>query len=285
MSRLTDAHIEQLDREGFLIIPDFITGDELKRLQEAQRRVLPTWEEVRDKPPQDQAGNSLLSCFPHEEMDPYQATMGEESIAFARKWLKTDAIHMRVGCLIARYPGHQGGGKGSDDSGLHIDNGNNSLLPMSEDLREFGQIGFWLHLEDVAANQAPLRLIPKMHGKDMTQNVPLVCTGGTLCIFTNYSWHSASSYTRADGQRFTWGYSFGRADHCWEGFRHYTQHGKGSPVFQAFIGSLTAKQRELWRFPAAGHPYYTEQTLALLEEQYPGWNSDEYRIGPSEGAG
>jgi hypothetical protein len=166
MSRLTDAHIEQLDREGFLIIPDFITGDELKRLQEAQRRVLPTWEEVRDKPPQDQAGNSLLSCFPHEEMDLYQATMGEESIAFARKWLKTDAIHMRVGCLIARYPGHQGGGKGSDDSGLHIDNGNNSLLPMSEDLREFGQIGCWIHLEDVAANQAPLRLIPKMHGKD-----------------------------------------------------------------------------------------------------------------------
>ena len=30
------------------------------------RRVLPTWEEVQDKPPQDLAGNSLLVCFPHE---------------------------------------------------------------------------------------------------------------------------------------------------------------------------------------------------------------------------
>ena len=58
---------------------------------------------------------------------------------------------------------------------------------------------------------------------------------------------------------------------------HYTQCGQGSPVFQEFIGGLTAAQREIWRFPPVGHPYYTEQTLALLEAQYPGWNSDEYR--------
>ena len=83
---------------------------------------------------------------------------------------------------------------------------------------------------------------------------------------------------RKDGQRFTWGYAFGRADHYWEGFKHYTHLGKGAPVFQEFIGGLTAAQRQLWRFPTAGHPYYTEQTLALLTEQYPGWNSDEYRL-------
>ena len=116
---------------------------------------------------------------------------------------------------------------------------------MSEDLRQFSQIGFWVHLEDVGIDQAPLRLIPKRFGKDMTKCVPLTCSAGTLCIFTRYTWHSATAYAGADGQRFTWGYSFGRADHYWEGFRHYTQHGKGSPVFQAFIDSLNACQREL----------------------------------------
>ena len=277
MDKLTDAHLEELDREGFIVVPNYYTGDRLKTLQTAQRRVLPTYEQIADDPPQDQAGNSLLRCFPHEEMELYRAAMDEGGSAFARQGLKTDAIHARGGCLIARYPGHTGGGTGHDDSGLHIDNGNNSLLPQSEDLREFGQIGFWVHLEDVAEDQAPLRLIPKKYGRDMTHCVPLVCKGGTLCIFTNFSWHSASAYTRADGQRFTWGFSFGRADHYWEGFRHYTHLGKGAPVFQEFIGGLTAAQRELWRFPPAGHPYYTDQTLTLLEEQYPGWNSDEYR--------
>jgi len=283
MSKLTDAHIEELDREGFVVVQDFVSGDELKTLQAAQRRVLPTWQKIMEDPPQDQSGNSMLVCFPHEEIELYKAAMNRESIAFARKWLGTDAIHTRVGCLIARYPGHSAGGTRFDDSNLHVDNGNNSLLPMSEDLREFGQIGFWIHLEDVEEDQAPLRLIPKRHGKDMTHCVPLVCKGGTLAIFTNYSWRSATAYTRQDGQRFTWGYGFGRADHYWEGFKHYTQLGQGgAPVFQQFIGGLTAEQRELWRFPPAGHPYYTAQTLALLEQQYAGWNSDEYRAAMKE---
>lgn len=218
----------------------------------------------------------MLQCFPHEEMDLYQAAMDEESIAFARKWLKTDEIHTRVGCLIARYPGHKAGGTGHDNSNLHIDNGNNSLLPMSDELREFGQIGFWIHLEDVDEDQAPLRLIPKRYGKDMTKCVPLVCRAGTLCIFTNFTWHSATAYTREEGQRFTFGYSFGRADHYWEGFRHYTDKGK-NPIFGEFIGTLTAAEREVFRFPPTGHAYYTPQTLAALEEQYPGWNArNEY---------
>ena len=277
MSRLTDAHIEELDHEGFIIVPDFISGDELTKLQAAQRRVLPTYEQIKDNPTQDQAGHSLLKCFPHEELDLYRATMNPESIKFARKWLKTQDIHMRVGCLIARYPGHSRGGIGFDDSNLHIDNGNNSLLPVTEDLREFGQIGFWIHLEDVEEDQAPLRLVPKRYGRDMTKCIPLVCKGGTLCVFTNFSLHSASAYARKDGQRFTFGYAFGRADHYWEGLINYTQLGENTPVFQKFIGGLTAAERQLWRFPPAGHPFYTEQTLKLLEDQYPGWDADEYR--------
>ena len=78
---------------------------------------------------------------------------------FARKWLKTQHIQFRAGCMIARYPGFKGGGVGSDASGLHIDNGNNSLLPQSESAPEFGQLVFWVHLEDVDEDQAPLRLL------------------------------------------------------------------------------------------------------------------------------
>lgn len=64
---------------------------------------------------------------------------------------------------------------------------------------------------------------------------------------------------------------------AWEGITCFASHGTDTPVFQAFIGGLSARERELLRFPPAGHPHYTEQMLALLEEQYPGWDSDEYR--------
>jgi hypothetical protein len=84
--------------------------------------------------------------------------------------------------------------------------------------------------------------------------------------------HSASDYLGEDGQRFTWGFGLGRADHYWEGFRHYTDKGRNA-TFSKFIGTLTAAEREVFRFPPAGHPYYTPQTLQALEEQYPGWNA------------
>ena len=77
---------KELDREGFIIVivPDFI----LKTLRESQRRVLPAWEETKDNPAHGPIGNSLLKCFPYEEMELYRATMDEESISFVRKWLK-----------------------------------------------------------------------------------------------------------------------------------------------------------------------------------------------------
>ena len=48
--------------------------------------------------------------------------------------------------------------------------------------------------------------------------------------------------------------------------------------FREFIGSISAEQRELFRFPPAGHSYYDAETLAALEEQYPGWNAGKEYI-------
>ena len=267
--KFTDAQLDELLAKGYLIVPDYYSGDQLAEMQAAQRRVLPTWEEVKEDPP---PGRATLTEFPPAEMALLRAIVDHDAWEFARKFLKTEQIHYRAGCMIARYPGFKGPGVDSDPSNLHIDNGNNSLLPQSESAREFGQIGFWVHLEDVDADQAPLRLLAKEHGRDTSKYEPLVCKGGTVCIFNNYTLHSASDYLREDGQRFTWGFGLGRADHYWEGFRHYTDKGR-NPTFSKFIGTLTAAEREVFRFPPAGHPYYTPQTLQALEEQYPGWNA------------
>ena len=198
---LTDAHLDELEQRGFIILPGFRHGEDLKAMQQAQRRVLPSWDEVKDDPP---PGRAILTEFPPPEMALLRGIVHHRAWAFARKWFGSEHIHFRAGCMIARYPGFKGGGTGSDASALHLDNGNNSLLPPSDSARAFGQLGFWHHLEAVGEDQAPLRLIPKEHGRDMSKAVPLVCEAGTLCVFTNYTMHSASDYLRADGQRYTW---------------------------------------------------------------------------------
>jgi hypothetical protein len=264
---LTDAHFDELLENGFVILPRYYHGPRLEEMAAAQRRVLKTWDEVKDNPPADR---SMYAPWPSAEFVLNSAMLEEPLIAFGKRFLKTDRVHFRVGLMLARYPGYKG------DNTTHIDNGNNSLLPMSESHREFGQIGFWTHLEDVGLDQAPLQLIPKRYGNDLSKAVKLACPAGTVAVFSNYTWHSANDYTRADGQRFTWGFGLGRADHCWEQFRHYTDQGL-NPHFIKLVSSLTARQREYFRFPPAGHPYYTKQTLEALEKQYPGWNArNEY---------
>ncbi len=169
---LTEFHLKKLDDKGYVIIPDYYTGDQLEEMQAAQRRVLPTWQEVKENPP---SGRATLKDFPSDEMVLLQGIVDHHAWDFARRWFETEHIHFRAGCMIVRYPEFQGGGIGSDATGLHIDNGNNSLLPSSDNLRAFGQLVFWIHLEDVDEDQAPLRLLAKEHGRDMTKCEPLVC--------------------------------------------------------------------------------------------------------------
>ena len=267
---VTDEQFESLLKHGYIIMPNYIVGEELAELQAAQRRVLKTWEEVKANPPKDLA---VLTPYPYPDVRMSQLYLHPELIKLGRRYLKAEHIHARTGYMLARYPGFVTGDKG------HIDNGNNSLLPMAQgdERREFGQLVIWVHLEEVKPGQAPLRLVSHQDNRDMYKAVDLVCPAGTVTIFTNYTWHAASNFTASEGERFVWGAGLGRADHYFEGLISYTAIGQ-NPMFKQVISGLSADQRTLFRFPPPNHHYYTKQTLAALEAQYPGFNAKgEYK--------
>jgi hypothetical protein len=267
---ITDQQFQTLLEDGFLILPSFIPADELPELQRAQRACLKTWEEVKDNPPADRA---ILVPYPYPDLRLSQLYLHPELIKLGRRFLKTQNVHARVGYTLARYPGFV-----SRDTG-HIDNGNNSLLPMSTDPnhREYGQLGFWIHVDEVKPGQAPLRLVKNKDRGSMDKATELVCPAGTVCIFNNYTWHASSNFTATQGERFVWGWGLGCADHYFEGLISYTSIGQ-KPMFTQVIASFTADQRTLFRFPPPNHPYYTKQTLEALEKQYPGFNArGEYK--------
>ena len=84
----------------------YYTGETLREMQAAQRRALPTWDEVKDDPPPNRA---ILTDFPPPEIALLRGIVDHQAWTFARKWLKTEHIHFRAGCMIARYPGFKGG--------------------------------------------------------------------------------------------------------------------------------------------------------------------------------
>ena len=114
---LGDECIEEIEEKGYVIVPGFQSGETLKELQAAQRRILSPWEEIKDDPP---SGRSTLSDFPPAEIALLRGTADHRACDCGRKWLSTENIHYRAGCMIARYPGFKSGGVGSDASALHV---------------------------------------------------------------------------------------------------------------------------------------------------------------------
>ena len=261
--KLSDDHLKTFEEEGFVVVENFYEEEQRVRIATAMRQTIPPWEEVKDDPPEH---GMQGKDFPYEEQLFNQLTVDPDLVDFVQRALDTEDIHFRYAHNWARYPAHL-----ASEPKLHIDNGNNSLLPPCDDER-YAQISTWYFPEEVAEDEAPMLIIPKPYGQDLNEKVLLIVPAGTLMIFNTHLWHSATVFKGAEGQRYSVTRIYGRADHYWEGVRSYTNLGRNES-FATFIGSLTARERELFRFPPAGHSYYNAQTLASLEEQYPGWNA------------
>ena len=276
--KLTDDHLRTFEEQGYVVVEDFYPEEMRAHISAAIRRDLPPWEEL-DSPPE---GTRLSDDFPYSQMLFNELILDPDLIGFVQRVLETEDIHFRYAHNWARYPNPS-----APEPRLHIDHGNNSLLPPCDDNR-YGQISTWYFPEKVETDGAPMRVIPKRYCKDLTKAVPLTVEAGTLMIFNTLIWHTATNYAGSTGQRYSVTRLYGRADHYWEGVGSITHLGLNGD-FREFIGGLTAKQRQIFRFPPPEHPYYTDETLALLESQYPGWNArGEYsaskKIEPHEDA-
>ena len=265
--QLSKEYYAAFMEQGFVTVENFYPDEKRDRIAAALRRIMPPWEDLEDNPPE---GGMLRDDFPYEEQLFNELILCPDLVSFVQRILDTEEIHFRYAHNWTRYP------NGPKDPRLHQDNGNNSLLPPCNDVR-YGQISTWYFPENVPEDQAPMMVIPKKYGDDISKGIKLSVSGGTQMIFNTFLWHTATPFEASEGQRYSLTRIYGRADHYWEGVGHYTQVGH-DPHFREFIAGLNAADRQLFRFPPPDNPYYTRQTLAALEEQYPGWNvHGEYR--------
>ena len=271
--QLNDEHLELFHEQGFVVVENFYPEERRARIAAAIRETHPPWEVMKDRDPEELDGPGLLKArFPYDNMLFNELTVDWDLIGFVQRVLETEDIHFRYAHNWARYPADIPPHK------LHMDNGNNSLLPPMGG-PPYAQISSWYFPEEVAEDQAPMLIIPKKHGRDMSKSQLLAVPAGTQMIFNTHIWHAATRFKRKDSQRYSVTRIYGRADHCWEGVSSYTNMGRNEN-FGRFLGTLTAREREVFRFPPAGHPIYTRENLALLEGQYPGWNArGEYLPG------
>ncbi len=215
--RLTDSHLTTFEEQGFVVVENFYEEEKRARIAAALRETIPPWEDVKDDVPKNGIGSD---DFPYGEQLFNKLTADSDLVDFVQRALDTQDIHFRYAHNWAKYPSPPS----ASEPGLHIDNVNNSLLPPCDD-RKYAQISSWYFPEGVGEDQAPMRIIPKPYGRDVTKKVLLVVPAGTLMIFNTHLWHSATVFKAKHGQRYSVTRIYGRADHYWEGMFCFTSLG------------------------------------------------------------
>ena len=79
---------------------------------------------------------------------------------------------------------------------FHIDYGNNTLGPIIEP-DDFMHLACFYCFEDVDAGTAPIRMVP--NGRPDHECVPMIVPGGSVCLYSIYTRHTASDFTGASG--------------------------------------------------------------------------------------
>ena len=140
--RLSDESVfDDLSSQGYAILPNYISGLQLRKLQTAVQNSLLRYEDLDDRPPVGTlpAPNAVPSRsvnFPFDEPHLNNAIVDDPDVhSLARRWLGSENICCRGASASVRYPGF------TDSTGRHTDGF--SLLPTAGADRSHAQLKFW----------------------------------------------------------------------------------------------------------------------------------------------
>lgn len=303
IERLAETCRDELEWNGYVLIPDFLGDDELARGQDRIRQHVPTPDEFfstgRHKhaeirqPAQGGPGRTIQFPIGDEVLD--DQLTSPRLIQLFQAILDTLDIRLanHAGGLMTKY-----GGNEDHDQELHID-GSSIAVPGQELFRK--QIAYFLYYSDVTEECGPTRVLPHTHSKrarfeearwhpagvarfsrdkhpDLyAQEVAMVGPAGSLLLFTSDTLHRGTALGPPPAYRWTTFGSFHAAGHDW--ISNFYSRRNGDDVLDcitAFITRATPGQRSLLGFPLPGDAYWNDMTLAGVAARYPGIDLSPY---------
>lgn len=314
---LSTEQLEQYRRDGYIIVPDVYTDDEMDAACEAMERIFyrktyAEWLADFDAGEADQVGDGFTtkqdevparSQFPTGDDALDRLIENEDYLDIFEQCLGDKAsycnahLFMRTGPTDKRYPDEPW-------SGYHLDHNTNCVLPPSPDWARFSYVNSAAYLHDVVDDGAPMLVVPGSHRqasdmfaagyaadnmagpsqiKDLRRveglaaPVPTTASKGSALFYSSYLLHAAQPFQNKRRQRAFWTLSMARRDAS--AFSKFANPFiYGEREFMMpFMAKTTPRVRTLFGWPEPGHDYYTAQTLELLEQAMPGMDVSSYR--------
>ncbi len=310
---LTREQLEAFHRDGYIVVEDVFGPKEMEAARIEMERICygSTFEEYLaatdagdGAPVPVMTGNTDFGRmqFPtgvesldrlvenDDYLDIYEQVLGTADLSYCNSHL-----FMRAGATDTRAPAHPW-------AGYHIDHDTNCFLPPSRDPDLYSYVNAHTYLHDVEEDGAPMHVVPGSHRqileliprliqegnwngrggiKDLRpipefgEPVSSAAKAGSVRFNCSYVVHAAVPFKNKRKQRAHWSMSMCRGDAS--SFTRFSDLWRERQFSLPFFAKTTPRARSVFGWPKAGDPYYTEETLELLEHWFPGIDVAPYR--------
>ena len=264
---IDDRHISEYCRQGFTIVPSFLSSDEVAA-------ALAGFHEIFAQDDKGARGvrqiNPMQTLFPWDHSGLNHCATHPDIIDAAERIMGTREILLSDSDVNIRIPGVHYWDE------FHVDHGNNTLGPVLAE-NNFN-ITFSLLLVDVESGMAPTRIVP--WGKSDDEAIEFRGPAGSLLIYSTHTTrHAGSQFSNETGFRAAMWTMFCRKDRPWDCARPFRYKWSGNeklPAYIRFIVESTPRRLELLGFPPLGNPRWTREFIDGMAERYPGFNTASY---------
>ena len=292
MTRVSDDALAEVDRQGFVVVEDFLTDTELGEAQAGFHDDFPTLEQLENDVPRH--GQLREGQFAGKRDGPFQSLAinriahHEQLLDAAERFCGTSQIDLYKAELWAKY-----GGRVDYEQALHRDYGNHSIVVPRED-RRWPQMTTFVLLSDVTEADGPTVVVPRQFSGHVPlhvlwdlddsydlrrHEVPVLGPAGSLLIYTTDVFHRGSSI-ESGRYRNSVLFDYMEAGPRWQGRKRWADTADRFTQWNAILGDATPRQREIYGFPPVGHPYWNEQTVRDVSVRWPAIDISPYRDSP-----
>jgi hypothetical protein len=288
--RVSQKQIEQYLRHGHVLVPNFLTSQELSAAHENMLRYVPTDEELQATPERYSwifdDPEHLQTEFPFAGDALNDVSTHPEIIALVEHLLGDNDIVLSQAAIWAKYA--ETGG--DFEQGLHLDYQGNTLVVPRDD-GDYRQVNMILYYSEVTEEMGPTYVVSQEHTRELPlwpthrtrkrsadlyqHERPVLANPGDLLIFGMRTWHRASQITAESGVRLSHHLVYRSARHGFQGYHLWSRLGENEHL-QSFIQRATPRQREVLGFPKPGDPYWNAETLAAVKLRYPAMDMTPY---------
>lgn len=293
-------------RDGFVVLPRWLTPADMAPALAELGTVLPGVVEFHDDVDpsrnarfRDEFGG--ITNFPFDSTELCLLAVHPKLIDLAEELLETPDLRAYSIEAWAKYTG-----AADYDQDLHRDYLNHTVVVPSP-IHPAPQVEMFLYLDDVPAGLGPpaylpwevtegLPALPNWYPRGdggiegdhpgwvsergrpdlYAREVSAVGPVGTVVAYRIETFHRGTSLTTPRGARYTLHVSLRSAAADWIGRRAWAE-AADSAAWADFVAAASPRQLELFGFPAPGHPYWSEETLAGMALRYPGFGPGPWR--------